>query len=94
MCPNYTKINIPVTSQPFFKKLVVSLALSTLIYAYSLIFLFTIIAKSNPDSSASWTYGRYVFIVLITFLLERGYVYADRGMSPTTNITLSVMLDN
>ena len=53
MCPNYTKINIPVTSQPFFKKLVVSLALSTLIYAYSLIFLFTIIAKSNPDSSAS-----------------------------------------
>lgn len=60
-------------------------------YGYSLIF-FIIIDRSTIDSSANWTSGRYVFIVFIIFL-GREDIYADKGISPTTDITPSVMLD-
>lgn len=60
-----------------------------MIYNYSLIFFYSI-DRSDTDSSANWDSGRYVFIVLIIFL-EREDIYADKGISATTNITVSLM---
>ena len=55
-------------------------------YIIYILTFFAIIGRSDTDSSASWASRRYVLIISI-----REDVYADKGMSATTDATVSLM---
>lgn len=61
------------------------------IFNIQLNFLFTIIDRYDTNSSANWTSGRYVLIVLLIYLKRE--VYANKDTSKTINIAFRGMWD-